>query len=221
MVSTTESVQGDHQLFQKSDGRSLCLPSQPSSPKVLLEISSPLSRSRGRLDIALASGAPVRFFSDSTPSEGDQEDTITTSAGNPGGSMVAEEAMVLDTRCHVSSKSATPHPIGEHVALGPSATSASAETTLDRVALEWRQLLDFDLSVEVTSTILSSRRDATIRIYNNTWKVIHRWCVRRLVDPLSASHKLVLDFLQDGLDRKLKPTTVRRQVAALDSMLLA
>lgn len=58
-----------------------------------------------------------------------------------------------------------------------------------------------------------------MRIYNHTWKVFCRWCKRRSKNPVKADHNLVLDFLQDGLDKKLKPATLRRQVAALDSVL--
>lgn len=47
----------------------------------------------------------------------------------------------------------------------------------------------------------------------------HSWCLWRSVDPISASPQLVLEFLQDGLDKKLKPATLRRQLAALDSVL--
>lgn len=93
------------------------------------------------------------------------------------------------------------------------------EATPDGMAIERRLLLGQGLFAEVTLTILSLRRDSTVRIYNHTWKVFHRWCCKRMSDPLSADHRLVLKFLQDGLDRKLKPTTLRRQVEALNSVL--
>lgn len=75
------------------------------------------------------------------------------------------------------------------------------------------------LSTSVAATILSSRRDSTVRIYNHTWKFFDKWCAARGMDPLLADHRAILEFLQDGLDKGLKPATLRRQVAALDSVL--
>lgn len=60
-----------------------------------------------------------------------------------------------------------------------------------------------------------------VKIYNSTWRMFHNWCTGRKLDPLSASHKIVLDFLQGGLKKGLRPATLMRQVAALDSVLLA
>lgn len=71
----------------------------------------------------------------------------------------------------------------------------------------------------MTATLLVSRRDSTVRIYNSTWKVFHNWCTARHLDPLASSQETILDFLQDDLERKLRPATLRRQVVALDSVL--
>lgn len=75
------------------------------------------------------------------------------------------------------------------------------------------------LSWEVADTLLASRKSSTIQIYNSTWKVFHRWCICRRQDPLESSHEMILDFLQDSLRKKLRLATLRRQVAALDSVL--
>lgn len=75
------------------------------------------------------------------------------------------------------------------------------------------------LSQDVTATILASKRDSTVRIYNSTWKMFNRWCSCRALDPLMVSHKIVLDFLQDWLKAKLRLATLKHQVAVLDLVL--
>lgn len=70
----------------------------------------------------------------------------------------------------------------------------------------------------MVNTLFASRRSSTVRIYNGTWKVFYKWCHERGIDPLHSSHKDVLSFLQDGLKAHLKLATLRRQVAALDSI---
>lgn len=44
------------------------------------------------------------------------------------------------------------------------------------------------------------------------------WCAARNMDPISSSAEAVLKFLQDGFRKGLRPATLKRQVAALDSV---
>ncbi|XP_032081402.1 uncharacterized protein LOC116514077 [Thamnophis elegans] len=67
--------------------------------------------------------------------------------------------------------------------------------------------------------IQASRRPSTIRIYEATWSAFSRWCLNHHLEASSATIPQVLEFLQDGLDKGLAPNTLRRQVAALSTIL--
>lgn len=66
--------------------------------------------------------------------------------------------------------------------------------------------------------MLASRCPATIRIYGYTWRIFSTWCTARDMDPISSSAEAVLEFLEDGFQKGLQPATLKRQVAALDSI---
>lgn len=97
--------------------------------------------------------------------------------------------------------------------------SSPREVPSDRMEIERRSLLNMGYSIVVIDTILASRKESTIRIYNVTWKAFHRWCRRKSVDTLSPPIPDVLKFLQEGLSSGLKPATLRKQVTALSSVL--
>nr|XP_056717782.1 uncharacterized protein CXorf58 homolog [Euleptes europaea] len=61
----------------------------------------------------------------------------------------------------------------------------------------------------------SARKESTIRIYNLFWKTFAWWCGCKRLDPLAPSTGNILEFLQDGVTKKLKASTLRRQVAAI------
>lgn len=57
------------------------------------------------------------------------------------------------------------------------------------------------------------------RIYEASWKAFCAWCTEHQVDPSSADVPVVLEFLQAGLKKGLAPSTLRRQTAALSTVL--
>ncbi|XP_034257295.1 uncharacterized protein LOC117654630 [Pantherophis guttatus] len=105
-----------------------------------------------------------------------------------------------------------PHP-------GGSNPSRPTVTPADHLAIEWRILSQDNLSSRVIQNIQASRRPSTDRVFDATWRVFCTWCSRMGTDPSSVSVAHILDFLQDGLDKGLTPNTIRRQVAALSSVL--
>ncbi|XP_053121856.1 uncharacterized protein LOC128331889 [Hemicordylus capensis] len=65
------------------------------------------------------------------------------------------------------------------------------------------------------NTILASRRPSMNRIYQTTWRAFLKWSSLHSIPRGSASIKHLLQFLQDGLDKGLKPNTLKRQAALL------
>lgn len=58
-----------------------------------------------------------------------------------------------------------------------------------------------------------------MRIYKASWKAFSLQCSRHHVNPTTVDVSEVLQYLQAGLDKGLAPTTLRRQVAALATVL--
>lgn len=88
-----------------------------------------------------------------------------------------------------------------------------------QVYLERILLRKDNLSGQVIKTIQVSRRASMNQIYNASWQFFCLWCSKEHIDPTSASVSEILEFLQAGLDKGLALTTLRRQVAALSTVL--
>ncbi|XP_070592552.1 vomeronasal type-2 receptor 26-like [Erythrolamprus reginae] len=65
----------------------------------------------------------------------------------------------------------------------------------------------------------AARRPSTVRIYQATWAAFCNFCSNRHCDPKQASLIVVLEFLQSGIERGLAPNTLKRQVAALSTII--
>lgn len=91
--------------------------------------------------------------------------------------------------------------------------------SLDRMAVERRLLTAAAVPSDAIPTIQAARRSSTVRIYGATWCSFSNWCSRVPVSPTAATVNHVIGFLQDGLGKGLAPNTLRRQVAALASVL--
>lgn len=87
------------------------------------------------------------------------------------------------------------------------------------MAVERPLLNGCNLSSGVITTLQALRRPSTIRIYESTWSSFCGWCARQKLEPMVTSIEHVLEFLQAGLVSGLSPNTLRRQVAALSSVL--
>lgn len=91
--------------------------------------------------------------------------------------------------------------------------------TTSRLAIERRLLGDRRLPPSVITTIQAARRPSTTRIYDSTWRTFSAWCTQHSVVATSATTEQVLVYLQGRLEAGLAPNTLRRQVAALSSIL--
>lgn len=74
-------------------------------------------------------------------------------------------------------------------------------------------------SPQVTNILLASRRESTKRVYGTTWKRFSSWAISKGVKPTKAKIPLILSFLQEGLAKGLSTNTLKRQTAAISSIL--
>ncbi|KAE8611252.1 hypothetical protein XENTR_v10012388 [Xenopus tropicalis] len=75
------------------------------------------------------------------------------------------------------------------------------------------------LSEEVVNTLLNSRKSSTSKIYSRVWKVFQKWALEKKIVPKKCSIPNILQFLQDGFSKGLKPNTLKVHLSALSAML--
>ncbi|XP_039182925.1 uncharacterized protein LOC120300682 [Crotalus tigris] len=102
---------------------------------------------------------------------------------------------------------------------GGTPTPGPAVAPTNRLVLERRALSQDSYSSRVIAMIQQSRRPSMNRIYDATWRSFCTWCAEHRVELSGISVPIVLEFLMDELDKGLSPNTIRRQVAALTTVL--
>ncbi len=81
----------------------------------------------------------------------------------------------------------------------------------------WHPLVLGDLPQEVALTIASARAPSTRQAYALKWNLFVEWCSSHREDPRRCSIRAVLSFLQQGLERRLSPSTLKVYVAAISA----
>ncbi len=66
-------------------------------------------------------------------------------------------------------------------------------------------------------TIASARAPSTRRAYTLKWNLFVEWCSSHQEDPQRCSIRAVLSFLQQGLERRLSPSTLKVYVATIST----
>ncbi len=72
-----------------------------------------------------------------------------------------------------------------------------------------------DTTQEVVDTITSARAPSTRHAYALKWNLFAEWCSSHREDPRRCPIRVVLSFLQQGLERRLSPSTLKVYVAAI------
>ncbi len=72
-----------------------------------------------------------------------------------------------------------------------------------------------DLPQEVVDTITSARAPSTRHAYALKWNLFVEWCSSHREDPRRCPIRVVLSFLQQRLERRLSPSTLKVYVAAI------
>ena len=72
-----------------------------------------------------------------------------------------------------------------------------------------------DLPPAVVDTITQARAPSTRQAYALKWSLFTNWCSSHREDPRRCSVRVVLSFLQERLERRLSPSTLKVYVAAI------
>ncbi len=199
-------------------GRPVCISRNHPLPRVLLP-----NRGNARHGCSGTQLAPGPAQICVPPSEPTSTDTVQDQggrgAGLVSGSILAQQDLVPGTHAprdspslansseEGSAFSETGHPMAP--APGPVETP--------RMVPGWDAEVLADLPQEVALTITSARAPSTRRAYTLKWNLFVEWCSSHQEDPRRCSIRAVLSFLQQGLERRLSPSTLKVYVAAVSA----
>ncbi|XP_069839364.1 uncharacterized protein [Dendropsophus ebraccatus] len=214
----TGSFLPDLQTVGNTRNRPVCLSSEQEDSQVLLPLPCRQALSIGCVSPTVEQGPSLCVPSHQTNSESSQEDQTGQGPCHTDSTLLAKKGLVYlaqkdvpDGSLDTTRQSRSPQP-------GPSLPSTSSQSSHDCLAFERQLLIDRGLSSEVITTLLASRKRVTSMIYLRTWKTFCRF-VNKPINVLAAPDiPLILQFLQEGLNKNLRPSTLKVQISALSAL---
>ncbi len=199
-------------------GRPVCISRNHPLPRVLLP-----NRGNARHGCTGTQLAPGPAQICVPPSEPTSTDTVQDQggrgAGLVSGSILAQQDLVPGTHAPRDSPSlANSSEEGSAFSeTGHPMAPASGPVETPRMVPGWDAEVLADLPKEVALTITSARAPSTRRAYTLKWNLFVEWCSSHQEDPWRCSIRAVLSFLQQGLERRLSPSTLKVYVAAISA----
>ncbi len=216
MATPPRGTPADLETLRGRSGRPVCLPGHVPLPVVFLPVRG--DPRYGCAGMQLASGLTQICVSPSEPSRTDPVQGQGGRGASPlGGALLAQSDLVPRTNAPRDS---------------PSLANSSEEGSTfserghplaptPRLVESPRMVLGRDAEVlsglppAVVNTITSARALSTRQAYRLKWNLFVNWCSPRREDPRRCPIAVVLSFLQDGLERRLSPSTLKVYVAAI------
>ncbi len=216
MATPPRGTPADLETLRGRSGGPVCLPGHVSLPVVFLPVrGDPRYRCTG---MQLASGLTQICVSPSEPSRTDPVQGQGGRGASPlGCALLAQSDVVPRTDAprdspslaNSSEEGSTFSERGDPLAPAPRLVE-SPRMVLGRDA----EVLS-GLPPAVANTITSARALSTRQAYRLKWNLFVDWCSPRREDPRRCPIAVVLSFLQDGLERRLSPSTLKVYVAAI------
>ncbi len=199
-------------------GRPVCISRNHPLPRVLLP-----NRGNARHGCTGTQLAPGPAQICIPPSEHTSTDTVQDQggrgAGLVSGSILAQQDLV--PRTHASRDSPSLANSSEEGSAfsetGHPMAPAPGPVETPRMVPGWDAEVLADLPQEVALTITSARAPSTRRAYTLKWNLFVEWCSSHQEDPRRCLIRAVLSFLQQGLERRLSPSTLKVYVAAISA----
>ncbi len=200
---------------RRSSGRPVCLARNFSLPVVLLPVRG---NTRYRCTGAQLSPGPSQICV--SPSEPTGTDLVQSQGGRGAGpasyALLAQPDLVPGTHApHDSPSLANSSEKGPETGHCLAPASRPLETPC-LVPGRDAEVLG-DLPPEVLNTIASARAQSTRRAYALKWNLFVEWCSSRREHPRRCSIGVVLSFLQQALERRLSPSTLKVHAATISA----
>ncbi len=145
-----------------------------------------------------------------SPSEPSRTDTVQSQGGRGAGPLGG----VILAQFDLVPRTDAPHDRGGISFLREGAP-ASRLVEPPRVVPGWDAEVLGGLPPAVVNTITSARASSTRPAYRLKWNLFVDCCSSRREDPRRCPIRVMLSFLQDGLERRLSPPTLKVYVAAI------
>ncbi len=210
MATPSRDDPADLESIRGSSGRPVCLPRVLPLPAVLLPDRGP-PRHR-RTGTQLASGLMQVCVS---PSEPTCTDTVQAQGGRGAGpagcaplahpDLVSRTHFPRDSTSLAHSSEEGPPFSGARHHMAPASRSMEPPCAADLSGLP----------PAVVETIIQARAPSTRQTYALKWSLFATWCSSRREDPRRCTIGVVLSFLQERLERRLSPSTLKVYVAAI------
>ncbi|KAM4722973.1 protein BCAP [Rhinophrynus dorsalis] len=139
------------------------------------------------------------------------EDKKGQGGSNPDSTRLAQEDVVLRSEEVISQRSNHASSSASPVITGANIAPASSLLETDGLAAKWSSLRLSGLSEPVIDTFISGRLSSSSKIY--------KCCQYRHLDGSSISIGKILDFLQEGFNKGLKPASIKVQLSDLSAIL--
>ncbi|XP_053153503.1 uncharacterized protein LOC128345502 [Hemicordylus capensis] len=215
VVSSSGHVSTNH--GQDGDPSNRPLRISPECP--VAPIHDPFSVSVGNSDgrpiNGLAEGFAVRLSTDPSNLQSPEEDTTPAGPNHPDSSILASAPLVSRATTPLQGTAVGTANASRSALTRPSTSPQSRVVKACRLETERRALRQFGYSNRVVATMLASCRPSTNRIYQSTWRAFLRWSSRHSIPRGNANLRHLLLFLQEGLEKGLRPNTLKRQAASL------
>ncbi|KAL0149369.1 hypothetical protein M9458_055407, partial [Cirrhinus mrigala] len=215
MATPPPGSPADLEPFRQSPDRSVRFPRILPLPAILLPQRG--SPQQGCTGTQLASGVQVRLSPSEPPCTDTVQDQGGRGAGSAGCAILAHPDLVSRPRFPCGSPSLE-DPLEERSSFsGDGHNLAPASRPLEPARLApGRDASDLSgLSQAVIDTISQSRAPSTRQAYALRWGLFVDWCSSRREDPQRCPIAVVLSFLQEKLERRLSPSTLKVYVAAI------
>ncbi len=206
----------DVEAFRASSGRPVCIPRNLSLPVVFLADRG--HTRHGCTGTQLAAG-PLQVCV--PPSEPSRTDTVQDQGGRGAG---LARGAVLAYSDLVPRTDAPP----DSPSLADSSEEGSTDSEMGHLMAPASRPLETsclvpgrdaevlgDLPQGVVDTITSARAPSMRHDYALKWNLFVEWCSSHREDPWKCPIRVVLSFLQQGLERGLSPSTLKVYVAAI------
>ncbi len=216
MATPSRDDPADLESIRGSSGRPVCLPRVLPLPAVLLPDRGP-PRHR-RTGTQLASGLTQVCVS---PSEPTCTDTVQAQGGRGAGpagcaplahpDLVSRTHFPRDSTSLAHSSEEGPPFSGARHHVAPASRSMEPPCVAPG-----RDAADLSgLPPAVVETIIQARAPSTRQTYALKWSLFAIWCSSRQEDPRRCTIGVVLSFLQERLESRLSPSTLKVYVAAI------
>ncbi|XP_044125830.1 uncharacterized protein LOC122933245 isoform X1 [Bufo gargarizans] len=216
-VSESGDLSSDHSPVGSPGHRSHGDKIQCQSGNVLFPVSGGQSLGSRCSVNSMGVQAGLHLSSHRHDTQGIDEDSAGPSLSNSRDSILAQEVLVYPAHADEPRAILEASPNAEPGVPGHSALPGSIQTQSDSLEIDESLLEPEGLSAAVLRTMSHSRAPATVKAYARVKRIFLLWCASHQVPSQDPPVSAILQFMQDGLDKGLSPSTLKVQISALSA----